>query len=289
MDENKPLEPCEDSNSGTAYDELVRKAKKIDDLERGCEEERNSAGQNSKAQNWNSLVSLEGSHVELLDECNALFPIYRLLSEAELQQLPTQLNVVATMWKNCIYPLFMLLNSQEPKPLEAMRRFLLHADNLMLQLQKDEKAGKLRDTWSECLGDLARLRTQIETGESLEFWKGIARQCYWDLSTADPSQGRLLFHLSTVANNDLLQQLAYNAKAMCVSKPYLAAKKRIMALLEPNSVGIYDEFIRIHQAWISQENDESLHQPVEQFLTLLPMRLDEAGNDWLYDGYEQWG
>jgi hypothetical protein len=64
-----------------------------------------------------------------------------------------------------------------------------------------EMVPAFRDTWIECLGDLARYRMAIEDQDfrDREIWAGTSRFWYSKAADRSPSVGRLYHHLAILA------------------------------------------------------------------------------------------
>src|SRR5436190_21503852 len=66
-----------------------------------------------------------------------------------------------------------------------------------------------------------------------EVWTSVSRHWYSMASDKAPATGRLYHHLAILARPNVLQQLYYYCKSLCVPTPFLPAKETVMTLFNP--------------------------------------------------------
>ena len=103
---------------------------------------------------WQSLIAL---HRTLLNEHHDfLLATQHPTASPALRQLAKKYVMPARMWRHGIHSFLELLRQQLPASLEHMLAFVYIAYNMMGLLM--ETVPSFRETWIECLGDLARYR-----------------------------------------------------------------------------------------------------------------------------------
>ncbi|CAI7587259.1 unnamed protein product [Penicillium manginii] len=131
-----------------------------------------------------------------------------------LKRLARKYAMPARMWRYAIHSFLELLRHNLPESLDHMLS-LIYLSYSMLTLMF-ETVSEFRETWIECLGDLARYRMAVEETDvkDREIWAGVSR--YWCNQDTDhsPEVGRIQHHLAMLARPDVLQQLFYSTKAL---------------------------------------------------------------------------
>lgn len=89
-----------------------------------------------------------------------------------------------------------------------------------------------RTTWLEVLGDLARYRAFIDAPDR-ETWSEVARQWYAEAAKENPTEGRIHYHLASLAPGDPIQQLFNLCKASVCVSPFKHAKEHMERLFAP--------------------------------------------------------
>jgi hypothetical protein len=92
-----------------------------------------------------------------------------------------------------------------------------------------------KETWIECLGDLARYRMAVEESDmrDREVWSGVARYWYNQAADKNPDIGRIQHHLAVLARPNIVQQLFYYTKSLVSVHPFPSAKDSILLLFNP--------------------------------------------------------
>ncbi|KAJ5672632.1 DNA/RNA-binding domain E.t1.c1-type [Penicillium longicatenatum] len=238
---------------------------------------------------WQALMSV---HRTLLYEHHDFFlasqhptagPVLRRL--AEKYAMP------ARMWRYGIHSFLELLRHKLPKSLDYMLNFIYLAYSMITLLL--ESVSAFRETWLECLGDLARYRMAIEESDmrDREVWAGVSR--YWYNLDADqnPNVGRIQHHLAVLARPDSLQQLFYYTKALVSVNPFPNARESIVLLFNPyrgeaaTQHTVINAFIATHGNLFCQDSAEQFIASANVFLSLLrrePRWLDRQGIKGVY-------
>tara|TARA_R110002060_G_scaffold57696_1_gene67903 strand:- start:481 stop:807 length:327 start_codon:yes stop_codon:yes gene_type:complete len=107
-----------------------------------------------------------------------------------------------------------------------MFAFIYLAYSMMALLYETVPA--FEDTWIEYLGDLGRYRMAIEDDDIRDraVWTGVVRHWYSKASDKAPTTGRLYHHLAILARPNVLQQLFYYSKSLCVVTPFTSPGNR---------------------------------------------------------------
>ncbi|KAK5789532.1 hypothetical protein VI817_008655 [Penicillium citrinum] len=177
---------------------------------------------------WQALISI---HSTLLHEHHDFFlSSQHPVAKAELTELAEKYSMPARMWRYGIHSLLEILRHKLPRSLEYMLHFIYTAYSMVTLLL--ENIPYFRETWIECLGDLARYRMAIEETDmrDREVWATVSR--YWYNQDADLSHdiGRVQHHLAVLARPDALAQLFYYTKALLCRRPFLNASDSITLL-----------------------------------------------------------
>jgi Est1 DNA/RNA binding domain len=139
----------------------------------------------------------------------------------------------ARMWRNGIHAFLELLRQQLPDSYEHMLAFVYIAYSTMALLL--ESVPSFRETWIECLGDLARYRMAIEEVDMRvrQVWSEVARRWYNNAADLSPNVGRIQHHLAVLARPDSIKQLSLYSKALVSVVPFINARESIMLLFGP--------------------------------------------------------
>ena len=178
-----------------------------------------------------ALISL---HWTLLHEHHDFFLASRHLSVSRvLKRLPEKYAMPARMWRYGIHSFLELLRHRLPDSLEHTLTFLYLAYSMMTLLL--ESVPEFRETWIECLGDLAQYWMAVEDVDmrDREAWAGVARYWYHQAADKNQSVGRIQHHLAVLARPDMLQQLFYYTKSLVSVHPFHFAEESIMMLFHP--------------------------------------------------------
>ncbi|KAH6980507.1 hypothetical protein EDB80DRAFT_825953 [Ilyonectria destructans] len=263
---------------------------------------------------WQALIEL---HRTLLHEHYDFFLASQHPSASEaLSGLASKYAMAARMWRHGIHDFLELLRHRLPASIEHMLTFLYIAYSMMALLSETVPAFK--DTWIECLGDLARYRMAIDddikdrevwTGASQhyssrmavedddvkdkEVWTGVSQHWYSKASNKSPNTGRLYHHLAILARPNALQQLYYYAKSLCVPTPFLTSRESVMTLFNPildsdprHLSEVDTDFVRVHGILFSGRGDENkLKASMEKVLTILDSKIAGLTKKWLEAGY----
>ncbi|KAF1811195.1 hypothetical protein P152DRAFT_375840, partial [Eremomyces bilateralis CBS 781.70] len=143
---------------------------------------------------WQALIAL---HRTLLHEHHDFFLASQHPSASPaLRRLAAKYSMPARMWKHGIHSFLELLRYRLPDSLEYMLAFIYLAYQIMALLY--ETVPSFKETWIECLGDLARYRMAVEDEDlrDREIWAAVARGWYTMANNLIPNVGRLYHHLA---------------------------------------------------------------------------------------------
>lgn len=239
------------------YAGLVMVEKKCIEIDK---QQAESKGELSSAQ-WQALISV---HRTLLYEHHDFFLASQHPSASPvLKRLPEKYAMPARMWRYGIHSFLEVLRQRLPESLDYMLNFIYLAYSMVTLLL--ESVSAFRDTWIECLGDLARYRMAVEDRDR-ETWAAVSR--YWYNQDADrsPDVGRIQHHLAVLARPDLLQQLFYYTKALVCVRPFPNARESIALLLNPYNAQLLHE-PSMDKAFLATHGVLFAKGPTEQFVT----------------------
>ncbi|GAO49865.1 hypothetical protein SAICODRAFT_5582 [Saitoella complicata NRRL Y-17804] len=156
-----------------------------------------------------------------------------------IRRLASKHAIPGRLWRHAILSLLELFRHRLPALLEHMLSFLYFAYDLMTTLL--ETIPIFRNTWLECLGDLARYRMAIEENveEDRETWRGVARMWYYRASKKEPAVGRLYHHLAVLVppgEGSRMEQLFYYSRSLIVAHPFSSSRESMLALFNPEYV-----------------------------------------------------
>ena len=170
-----------------------------------------------------------------------------------------------------------------------------------------ETVPAFEDTWIECLGDLGRYRMAIEDEDirDREIWTAVSRHWYSKASDKAPTTGRLHHHLAILARPNVIQQLFYYSKSLCVAIPFKSARDSILTLFDPILDGAPNRLQQIDVAFVkahgvlfiisNTEAEKPLSKPFDvlmteyrrtkkEFLSLLDNHIARTTRGWLESG-----
>lgn len=264
----------------------------------------NESGPRLNNEQWQAIIAL---HRTLLHEHHDFFLASQHPSASPaLRRLASKYAMPARMWRHGIHSFLELLRHRLPASLEHMLTFIYLAYSMMALLYETVPA--FEDTWIECLGDLGRYRMAIEDEDirDREIWTAVSRHWYSKASDKAPTTGRLHHHLAILARPNVIQQLFYYTKSLCVAIPFKSARDSILTLFDPILDGTASRLQQIDVAYIkthgilfiisnTDENEKPLPKPVDalmaecsqamdEFLSLLDNHIARTTRGWLEMG-----
>ncbi|KAL1884234.1 hypothetical protein VTK73DRAFT_5370 [Phialemonium thermophilum] len=267
-------------------------------VERKCVEVDTAQAQNTQnvklnSEQWQALIAL---HRTLLYEHHDFFLASQHPSASPaLKRLPAKYAMPARMWRHGIHSFLEILRSRLPESLEYMYTFIYIAYSTMALLYETVPA--FEDTWIECLGDLGRYKMAIETSDSLdkEVWTSVSRHWYSKASDKSPSIGRLYHHQAILARPNVLKQLFFYTKSLCVAIPFESTRESIMTLFtpvlsigpDPSSRIPVNElaFVCCHGVLFSQNELEKFDLYLDEFAQSLDSHIGRITRAFLESGY----
>lgn len=245
-------------------------------------------GEEMSPSKWQALISL---HRTLLYEHHDFFLASQHPSASPvLKRLADKYAMPARMWRYGIHSFLELLRQRLPGSLDHMLNFIYLAYSMMTLLL--ESVSTFRETWIECLGDLARYRMAVEESDmrDREVWAGVSRYWYNQYADRSPGNGRIQHHLAVLARPDALQQLFYYTKALVTVRPFPNARESIVLLFNTDvgkslQQGTVPAFIATHGTLFARGSNEQFITCSNQFLSLLRRdinRLDLQGQQGVY-------
>ena len=243
---------------------------------------------------WRALVAL---HRNLLyDHHDFFLASQHPAASLALSKLATKYAMPARMWRHGIHSFLELLRHRLPESLEHMLAFIYLAYSMVALLY--ETVPTFKDTWIECLGDLARYRMAIEDEDlrDRETWTGVARFWYSKAADKDPSVGRLDHHLAILARPDTLRQLYYYSRSLTCSQPFLSARESALTLFDPVLKGpvpgsaqhrsplAEEYFVKAHGILFTLYQIETIEDIINHYLLALDKALDRVTGRWKEQG-----
>ncbi|EPE06809.1 telomerase-binding protein est1a [Ophiostoma piceae UAMH 11346] len=190
----------------------------------------------SLAQLVNKWQALHALHRTLLHDF--MLASQHLSASPALRRVAQKYAMPARMWRHGIHSFLELLRHHLPEAREHMITFIYTAYSIIALLY--ESVDAFRDTWIECLGDLARYRVAIEDDNQRvrDAWTQVSRRWYTLASDNPPGTGRLYHHLAILARPSIVTQFFYYSKSLCVLVPFVSTYDSIKTLLEPIIKGL---------------------------------------------------
>ncbi|CAG8360754.1 unnamed protein product [Penicillium salamii] len=222
---------------------------------------------------WQVLVSV---HRTLLYEHHDFFLASQHPSAGPvLKNLAEKYAMPARMWKYAIHSFLELLRQKLPGSVEYMLDFIYLSYSMMTLLL--ESVPGFKETWIECLGDLARYRMAVEEFDKKDrdLWAGVSRYWYNQDANRSPENGRIQHHLAVLSRPDILQQFFHYTKALISVRPFPNARDSIVQLLAPlmntptARLNLTTLFVTAHGALLMQKPAGAFAARAYQFLVTL--------------------
>ncbi|UNI16683.1 hypothetical protein JDV02_003097 [Purpureocillium takamizusanense] len=255
---------------------------------RGC-----ISTQDTKQLSQEQYQALIALHRSVLHDHYDFFQASQHPSASEaLRYLASKKAMTVRMWRHGMHSFLELLRHRLPDSVDHMVTFIHTAYSITTLLYETVPA--FEEIWMECLGDLSRIRMDIEDDtQDKETWTDIAKDWYTKASDKSPTIGRLYHHRAILARPNALQQLYLYAKSLCVLISFPGTRDSIFTLLDPFLNGSPHEldpadaaFMRVHGIFFSGESREKLEGSMNEFLSLLDDRIEhEDSFFWLEKGY----
>jgi len=175
---------------------------------------------------WQALIAL---HRTLLNEHHDFFSAshYPVTEDHELRELAVRYAMPARMWRYGIYAFLELLRHRLPKSLEHMLSFV-YLSYLMMALLM-ETVPDFRETWIECVGDLARYRMAVEEADLHD------REIRSNTTDLSSNRRRIQHHLAVLARPNIMQQFLLHNKALVTVTPFNDAGEGMFLLFNSNN------------------------------------------------------
>ncbi|OQO13708.1 hypothetical protein B0A48_01938 [Cryoendolithus antarcticus] len=185
--------------------------------------------ENLTPEQWQALIALH--RTLLYEHHDFLMATQHPAATPALRGLATKYCMPARMWKHGIHAFLEVLRHRRPQSQEYMLSFIYLAYQMMALLL--ETVPGFTDTWTECLGDLARYRMAIEEDkESHAAWGDVARSWYQMASDRHPAVGRLYHHLGILQRPSLCK-LFYYSRSLTSVIPFYNARESLTTLCAP--------------------------------------------------------
>ncbi len=174
---------------------------------------------------WQALIVL---HKQLLNEFYDFFlTTDHSSADSRLRNLVADRSMPGRMWHHEIHFFLEILRNRLSETREQMLTFIFIAYSMLALFH--ETISAFKDTWVECLEDLARYRMIVEENIRFrEIWTKVARIWYNIAANNNSTVDRLYHLLAIVAPSHSLQQLSlYTWSLTCVA-PFESARDSIM-------------------------------------------------------------
>lgn len=242
-----------------------------------------------KKEQWQALIAM---HRTLLHEHHDFFLASQHPSASQsLQRLPQKYAMPARMWRHGIHSFLEILRQRLPDSLEHMLSFIYLTYSMMTLLVESVPAFK--DTWIECLGDLARYRMAVEESDiqDREVWAGVARYWYNQGADRNPNTGRIQHHLAVLARSNILQQLFFYTKSLVCVQPFSNTTDSILQLFNaayqlehPRLHPVMTSFTDVHRTLFTCGPVQSFIDSVDKFIPYLGNQIGRVGAKWREQG-----
>ncbi|KAJ5284898.1 hypothetical protein N7524_000204 [Penicillium chrysogenum] len=258
------------------YTGLVMVEKKCIEIDR---QQAQSKAKLSQPQ-WQTLVSL---HRTLLYEHHDFFLASQHPSAGPvLKDLAGKYAMPARMWRYGVHSFLELLRQKLPDSMVYMLDFVYLSYSMITLLL--ESVPVFRETWTECLGDLARYRMAVEEFDKKdrELWAGVSR--YWYTQDTDLGNGRIQHHLAVLARPDILQQFFHYTKALISVRAFPNAfdsmSRLVIPLMNVQKGSLSTLFVTTHGALFMQAPVEQFVSRASVFLTTLRKEISRVRATW---------
>lgn len=133
-----------------------------------------------------------------------------------------------------------------------------------------------------------------ENKRDREIWTDVSRHWYSRASDKAPTTGRLHHHLAILARQNVVAQLFYYTKSLCVPIPFGNSRDSILTLFDPIMAGtqggdlkpVDRALVKCHGIFYTGKNTENLDDTRNEFLSNLDLTIAKASRDWLATGYQ---
>ncbi|OQE92683.1 hypothetical protein PENNAL_c0007G09508 [Penicillium nalgiovense] len=255
------------------YTGLVMVEKKCIEIDR---QQAQSKAELSQPQ-WQTLVSL---HRTLLYEHHDFFLASQHPSAGPvLKDLADKYAMPARMWRYGVHSFLELLRQKLPGSMEYMLDFIYLSYSMITLLL--ESVPDFRETWIECLGDLARYRMAVEEFDKKDrdLWAGVSR--HWYNQDRNQGNGRIQHHLAVLARPDVLQQFFHYTKALISVRAFPNAFDSMTQLVAPlmnvQKGSLSTLFVTTHGALFMQAPVEEFVSRASVFLATLRKEISRVG------------
>ncbi|CAG8125444.1 unnamed protein product [Penicillium nalgiovense] len=255
------------------YTGLVMVEKKCIEIDR---QQAQSKAELSQPQ-WQTLVSL---HRTLLYEHHDFFLASQHPSAGPvLKDLADKYAMPARMWRYGVHSFLELLRQKLPGSMEYMLDFIYLSYSMITLLL--ESVPDFRETWIECLGDLARYRMAVEEFDKKDrdLWAGVSR--HWYNQDRNQGNGRIQHHLAVLARPDVLQQFFHYTKALISVRAFPNAFDSMTQLVAPlmnvQKGSLSTLFVTTHGALFMQAPVEEFVSRASMFLATLRKEISRVG------------
>ena len=259
------------------YTGLVMVEKKCIEIDR---QQAQSKAELSQAQ-WQTLVSL---HRTLLYEHHDFFLASQHPSAGPiLKDLADKYAMPARMWRYGVHSFLELLRQKLPGSMAYMLNFIYLSYSMITLLL--ESVPSIKETWIECLGDLARYRMAVEEFDKKdrELWAGVSRYWYNQVADTSPEKGCIQHHLAILARSDVLQQFFHYTKALISVRAFPNALNNMSELITSLmdvpilNRSLITSFVATHGALFMQAPIEDFVSRANIFLATLRKEIRRVG------------
>ncbi|KAH7002580.1 hypothetical protein EDB80DRAFT_867582 [Ilyonectria destructans] len=262
------------------YDELVK-------IETDCIQAERA--QQLTDDQWRARIEL---HRNLLRKHHELLLTSQHPSaDRDLRRMASDCGLPGRMWRHGVHSLLDLMHHHLPPSSEHRLSFLDIASNTIERLH--EAAPRFDNTWYECLGDLGRYRLRTNSADSTsdEKWKTISRHWYCRTSFQMPTTGRFYHRLAMLSGSNVVQQMFYLIKSLCVPEPFLQSKELItetfMIGRQLRDMAPCDAaFLQAHAIIFTQTNVEDFKNVVKTFVSGLVSKRPLESGGWVTRQYQ---
>lgn len=237
------------------------------------------------------------------------------MASAQLKRLSPKYAMPARWWKHSVQTYLEVLLHRLPVSLEHMIRFIYEAMSMtMLFLETVGNHNQnLKETYSECMGDLCRYRMAIED-DSVHDREHFTEQAkYWYQYSQDlqADAGRLSHHMGTLARGDAVKQLALFGASLTAGKRFDSAERSLLATIfspeldeecerrnlfgelpgagdrAPPVQRAGDAFVSVHRALDAGRADSATFDAdLQHFYATLPQEMFKRGRGYKEQGVD---
>ncbi|KAJ5776743.1 uncharacterized protein N7511_001754 [Penicillium nucicola] len=183
-----------------------------------------------------------------------------------LRSLAQRYEMPGRMWRYGIYSYLELLHKRLPSVQEHILSFIYFSYSMVTLLQEHFSA--FEETWTECLGDLARYRAAVENSDETvrRHWLNVSRDGYNQNIDQLSRTGQIQHYLAVISRPDTLQMFFYFSKALLSVDRFPKARESMIQLFNDTLSAPAEEHTLV-TSFVAAHGVIFKRMPYDQFVT----------------------